>query len=157
MLRQLRQLGVRISLDDFGAGYSGLGYLRLVQFDKIKIDQSFVRDMASASESLAIIRAAVSIGATLGISTTAEGVETAEQLRELSQEGCTEAQGFLLSVPQSANKVPEMVERVLQMSRSHGEGLLISRSPIVWGTPRTQSIIGLFQDQRSNEKISRSA
>jgi diguanylate cyclase (GGDEF)-like protein len=157
MLRQLRQLGVRISLDDFGAGYSGLGYLRLVQFDKIKIDQSFVRDMASASESLAIIRAAVSIGATLGISTTAEGVETAEQLRELSQEGCTEAQGFLLSVPQSANKVPEMVERVLQMSRSHGEGLLIGRSPIVWGTPRTQSIIGLFQDQRSNEKISRSA
>jgi diguanylate cyclase (GGDEF)-like protein len=115
MLSDLRRLGVRISLDDFGAGYSGLGYLRSIQFDKVKIDKSLIQEMAFKEVSLAIVQAAVSIGASLGLTTTGEGVETAEQLRELSVEGCTEVQGFLFGVPQPAEQVPEMIARVLRM------------------------------------------
>jgi diguanylate cyclase (GGDEF)-like protein len=115
MLSDLRRLGVRISLDDFGTGYSGLGYLRSIQFDKVKIDKSLIQEMASKEVSLAIVQAAVSIGASLGLTTTGEGVETAEQLRELSLEGCTEVQGFLFGVPQPADQVPEMIARVLRM------------------------------------------
>ena len=80
MLAELRQMGVRISLDDFGTGYSGLGYLRSIQFDKVKIDKSLIQDMAAKEVSFAIVQAAVSIGASLGLTTTGEGVETAEQL-----------------------------------------------------------------------------
>jgi EAL domain-containing protein (putative c-di-GMP-specific phosphodiesterase class I) len=75
-LHQLRGLGVRISMDDFGTGYSSLSYLRSFPFDKIKIDQSFVHDVNDNSDSKAIIRAITSLGASLGMSTTAEGVET---------------------------------------------------------------------------------
>jgi len=115
MLRQLRHIGVRIALDDFGAGFSGLGYLRSVRFDKIKIDKSFVNDMASNDESLAIVRAAISIGATLGISTTAEGVETEDQLHGLAAEGCAEAQGYQFGAPQPATLAPRAIERILEM------------------------------------------
>src|SRR5690349_3339787 len=95
-LNELKALGARISMDDFGTGYSSLSYLRKFPFDKIKIDQSFVRDLASRPESLAIVRAVAGLGSTLGIATTAEGVETMEQLRAVRAEGCTQAQGFLL-------------------------------------------------------------
>jgi EAL domain-containing protein (putative c-di-GMP-specific phosphodiesterase class I) len=115
MLRQLRHIGVRISLDDFGAGFSGLGYLRSVRFDTIKIDKSFVHDMASKDESLAIVRSAISIGATLGISTTAEGVETERQLHSLAAEGCTEAQGYLFGAAQPATLAPRAIERIQGM------------------------------------------
>ena len=115
MLHQLRKAGVAISLDDFGAGYSGLGYLRSIQFDKVKIDKSFIREMASRGESLAIIQAAVGLATSLGISTTAEGLETEEQLREVVIEGCIEGQGFFFSKPLPAVRVPEMIERVRQM------------------------------------------
>jgi diguanylate cyclase (GGDEF)-like protein len=115
MLRQLRHIGVRISLDDFGAGFSGLGYLRSVRFDTIKIDKSFVHDMASKDESLAIVRSAISIGATLGISTTAEGVETERQLHCLAAEGCTEAQGYLFGAAQPATLAPRAIERIQGM------------------------------------------
>jgi diguanylate cyclase (GGDEF)-like protein len=114
-LRQLRGLGVRVSLDDFGVGYSGLGYLRSIVVDKIKIDQSFVREMARKKESLAIVRAAVAIAATLGISTIAEGVETEEQMTALAREGCDEAQGFLLARPAPAADVAGLIECILQM------------------------------------------
>jgi diguanylate cyclase (GGDEF)-like protein len=116
MLGDLRELGVRISLDDFGIGYSGLGYLRSFQFDKVKIDKSLVQEMSSKEVSLAIVQAAVSIGASLGLTTTGEGVETADQLQDLSFEGCTEVQGFLFGVPQPAEQVPEMIEKVFRMS-----------------------------------------
>jgi diguanylate cyclase (GGDEF)-like protein len=96
-LNQLRDLGVRIAMDDFGTGYSSLGYLRKFPFDKIKIDRSFIHDMDEKADSVAIVRAVAGLGSTLGMTTTAEGVETEAQLAKLKAEGCTEVQGFLFS------------------------------------------------------------
>ena len=96
-LHALRALGVRISMDDFGTGYSSLSYLRSFPFDKIKIDQSFVRDLAANRDAQAIIRSIVSLGIGLGVTITAEGVETEAELRCLRAEGCHEGQGFLFS------------------------------------------------------------
>jgi diguanylate cyclase (GGDEF)-like protein len=108
-LNELKALGARISMDDFGTGYSSLSYLRKFPFDKIKIDQSFIRDLASRPESLAIVRAVAGLGSTLGIATTAEGVETMEQLRAVRAEGCTQVQGFLLGRPKPASLIPAML------------------------------------------------
>ncbi|MGE5514075.1 MAG: putative bifunctional diguanylate cyclase/phosphodiesterase [Bacteroidota bacterium] len=109
LLRSLRNLGVRIALDDFGTGYSSLSYLQSFPFDKIKIDRSFIQNLASGSESAqAIIAAIVQLGSTLGIATTAEGVETNDQLEIVRAQGCTEIQGYLLSPPKPE---PEIVER----------------------------------------------
>ena len=105
ILYQLREIGARISMDDFGTGYSSLSYLRSFPFDKIKIDRSFVRDLAERPDCAAIIRAVAGLGASLGIATTAEGVETSEQLDRLRAEGCTEAQGFLFSKPRPAAEI----------------------------------------------------
>jgi diguanylate cyclase (GGDEF)-like protein len=96
-LHQLRGYGVQISMDDFGTGYSSLSYLRSFPFDKIKIDQSFVRGLGNRGDSLAIIRAVISLGKNLGMTTTAEGVETESQLNLLREENCDEVQGFLFS------------------------------------------------------------
>ena len=98
-LNQLRALGVRLSMDDFGTGYSSIGYLRSFRFDKIKIDQSFIRDLITDDSCLAIVRAIIGLGISFGITTTAEGVETDEQLRRLNLEGCIEVQGYLFSKP----------------------------------------------------------
>jgi diguanylate cyclase (GGDEF)-like protein len=112
MLQQLREFGARISLDDFGSGFSGLGYFRSFKFDKVKIDQSFVREMRNSPESLAIIRAAIGLGANLGICATAEGVESLEQLDSLLLEGCTEVQGFLFSRAKETADVPGMIDEI---------------------------------------------
>jgi diguanylate cyclase (GGDEF)-like protein/PAS domain S-box-containing protein len=96
-LHALRALGVRISMDDFGTGYSSLSYLRSFPFDKIKIDQSFVRDLAANRDAQAIVRSIISLGVGLGVTITAEGVETEAELNCLRNEGCHEAQGFLFS------------------------------------------------------------
>ncbi|HEY5827758.1 MAG TPA: PAS-domain containing protein [Hyphomicrobiaceae bacterium] len=112
-LYQLRALGVRIAMDDFGTGYSSLSYLQSFPFDKIKIDRSFVKDIADGVGSLNIVRAVVAMAAGLGMETTAEGVETKEQLETVRAEGCTELQGFLFSVPLP----PEEIEPFL---RRHG-------------------------------------
>ena len=96
-LHALRALGLRISMDDFGTGYSSLSYLRSFSFDKIKIDQSFVRDLAADHDAQAIIRAIVSLGKGLGVTIAAEGIETEAELSSLRAEGCHEGQGFLFS------------------------------------------------------------
>jgi diguanylate cyclase (GGDEF)-like protein len=108
-LRKLHESGVRISMDDFGTGYSSLSYLRSFPFDKIKIDQSFVHELASRGDSMAIVRAVAGLGKSLGIATTAEGVETNEQLALLRAEGCTEVQGYLFSKPRPAAEVEKML------------------------------------------------
>jgi diguanylate cyclase (GGDEF)-like protein len=109
ILNQLRDLGVRISMDDFGTGYSSIGYLRSFQFDKIKIDQSFVRDLLVDEGSLAIVRAIAGLGVSFGMTTTAEGVETEEQMRCLNLEGCIEVQGYLYSKPVPAHEIHELL------------------------------------------------
>ena len=104
-LHELRSLGVRICLDDFGVGYSSLSYLRSFPFKKIKIDRSFVRDVVGNSEAAAIVRAITTLGASLGMLTTAEGVESPDQVRVLRALGCDEAQGYLFSRPLPAGEL----------------------------------------------------
>jgi diguanylate cyclase (GGDEF)-like protein/PAS domain S-box-containing protein len=104
-LHALRALGVRISMDDFGTGYSSLSYLRSFPFDKIKIDQSFVRDLAANRDAQAIVRSIISLGIGLGVTITAEGVETEAELSCLRAEGCHEGQGFLFSRPQPNSEI----------------------------------------------------
>ncbi|MCJ9700169.1 EAL domain-containing protein [Bradyrhizobium sp. SHOUNA76] len=110
-LHELRSLGVRISLDDFGTGYSSLSYLRSFPFDKIKIDRSFVSELATREDSMAIIHAVTGLGRSLGIVTTAEGVENDAQLELLRREGCNQAQGYLFSRPRPASDVADMLDR----------------------------------------------
>lgn len=109
-LHQLREFGARISMDDFGTGYSSLSYLRSFPFDKIKIDQSFVRELYLRGDSMAIVRAVTGLGKSLSIVTTAEGVETAEQLALLRSEGCSEAQGYFFSKPLTIGEVKRLLE-----------------------------------------------
>jgi diguanylate cyclase (GGDEF)-like protein len=104
-LHRLRTLGVRIAMDDFGTGYSSLSYLQCFPFDKIKIDRSFVTDVAENSGSLNIVRAVASLANGLGMKATAEGVETKEQLDKITSEGCTEVQGYLFSYPIPADEI----------------------------------------------------
>jgi EAL domain-containing protein (putative c-di-GMP-specific phosphodiesterase class I) len=108
----LRDLGARISMDDFGTGYSSIGYLRNFRFDKIKIDQSFVRDVLVDEGSLAIVRAIAGLGASFGMTTTAEGVETEAQMRRLNLEGCVEAQGYLYSEPIPVDEVALFLDQL---------------------------------------------
>ncbi len=99
-LSKLHDIGVGIALDDFGTGYSSLSYLKRFHFDKIKIDQIFIKELGEqADSSLAILRSIIALGTSLGIATTAEGVETKEQLERMRKEGCTEVQGYYISVP----------------------------------------------------------
>jgi EAL domain-containing protein (putative c-di-GMP-specific phosphodiesterase class I) len=113
-LHRLRAIGIRISMDDFGTGYSSLSYLRAFPFDKIKIDRSFMRDLESRGDSLAIIKAVIGLGHSLGMSTTAEGVETEEQLKAVREQGCNEVQGFLFSPPLEAGDVLALLARESQ-------------------------------------------
>jgi EAL domain-containing protein (putative c-di-GMP-specific phosphodiesterase class I) len=109
ILHQLRSLGVRIAMDDFGTGYSSLSYLRSFPFDRIKVDRSFVRGLGETDECGAIVRAVSQLGQSLGILTTAEGVETADQLRRVREQGCTDVQGYYFSVPVPASKIAELL------------------------------------------------
>jgi diguanylate cyclase (GGDEF)-like protein/PAS domain S-box-containing protein len=111
-LHALRALGVRISMDDFGTGYSSLSYLRSFPFDKIKIDRSFVNGMKTQADSQAIVRAIVSLGSSLGITITAEGVETESDLACLKAEGCNEGQGYLFSKAQPQAEVMRLLKEM---------------------------------------------
>ncbi len=105
MLQTLRGIGVRVALDDFGIGYSLLGYLRSFPFDRIKIDQSFVRGASNDPVGHAIVRAIASLGQSLGMTTVAEGVETDEQMARITADGCTDVQGYLISRPMSPEHI----------------------------------------------------
>jgi len=119
VLHQLKKLGVRISMDDFGTGYSSLNYLRRFPFDKVKIDRSFIEHIADDASSLAIVQAVISIAKSRDIATTAEGVETKDQLELLRALGCTEMQGYLFSKPKPANELAHILSQVpLPLARS---------------------------------------
>jgi diguanylate cyclase (GGDEF)-like protein len=110
VLCQMRDLGVRIALDDFGTGYSSLSYLRKFPFGRIKIDRGFVSELSEArDDSLAIVRSVIRLGNSLGMATTAEGVETKQQLERVRSEGCTEAQGYYFSPPRPAAEIACML------------------------------------------------
>ena len=115
-LEQVMALGCSVALDDFGTGYSSLGYLRKLQFSTIKIDRTFVQGAAqNSAESLAIIRAVVAMADSLGMTTTAEGVETAEEVTLLRDLGCTKIQGFYFGRPMSADDAEKVVARARQL------------------------------------------
>ena len=111
MLTQIRELGVKIAMDDFGTGYSSLSYLRSFPFDKVKIDQSFVRDLGSKADSSVIVGAIIGLCKSLGMRVTAEGVETQAQLDYLFWEGCSEAQGYYFSKPVPAERVVALIAK----------------------------------------------
>ncbi|WP_342728903.1 EAL domain-containing protein [Bradyrhizobium sp. B097] len=108
-LHQLRAIGIRIALDDFGTGYSSLSYLKRFPFDKIKIDRCFVTDIADPQGSAGIVEAVVNIAAERNMTTTAEGVETAQQQQLLRELGCSEMQGYLFSPPKPAVQIRELL------------------------------------------------
>jgi diguanylate cyclase (GGDEF)-like protein len=108
-LRRLRERGIRVALDDFGTGYSSLSYLRAFPFDKVKIDRSFVRDLGTQEEARVIVRAITAMASSLGLKTTAEGVETQTQMDVLRASGCTQAQGYLLGRPCAGAAIPSAI------------------------------------------------
>jgi diguanylate cyclase (GGDEF)-like protein len=110
VLLKVRELGVRVSMDDFGTGYSSLSYLRSFPFDKIKIDQSFVRGRSDDPSGMAIVRAIAGLGRSLGMTTLAEGVETEEQLARVEADGCTDVQGYLISRPLPPQRIGEFLQ-----------------------------------------------
>jgi len=115
LLRRLKALGVRISMDDFGSGYSSLSYLQAFPFDKIKIDRAFIINLGRNPQSAAIVRAVIDLGHGLEMSIIAEGVETIEQLAFLAREGCDGVQGYLLGKPLPIGKYGDLVGRVEAM------------------------------------------
>jgi diguanylate cyclase (GGDEF)-like protein len=116
-LHAIRDLGIRIAMDDFGTGYSSLSYLRSFPFDTIKIDRSFVSEIQTRPECIAIVRSIVSLADSLRMHTIAEGVETEEQFRALAAAGCTEIQGYLLSKPLPASQLPGLIARLAASRR----------------------------------------
>jgi EAL domain-containing protein (putative c-di-GMP-specific phosphodiesterase class I) len=121
ILRELKALGVRISMDDFGTGYSSLSYLQKFPFDKIKIDQSFVRGADHNADSGAIVRAVAALGKSLGMTTVAEGVETQEQLDRVRAGGCSEVQGYLTGRPLPAAEAASLMAGPIPPKKSSGE------------------------------------
>src|SRR5438270_1031769 len=111
LLRRLKALGVRISMDDFGSGYSSLSYLQAFPFDKIKVDRAFVMNLGRNHQSAAIVRAVIGLGHGLEMSIVAEGVETQEQLSFLSDEGCDAVQGYFIGRPQPIGQYAALVGR----------------------------------------------
>jgi diguanylate cyclase (GGDEF)-like protein len=110
-LHELRKMGVQIALDDFGTGYSSLSYLRSFPFDKIKIDRSFIQDLSNGAEPLAIVNAVAGLAKCLNMTSTAEGVETQQQMDVLQAIGCTEMQGYLFSHARPANEIRQFFQR----------------------------------------------
>ena len=112
-LEALRRIGVRLAIDDFGTGYSSLSYLSSLPIDSLKIDRSFVDGMREGSNNAEIVRAIVSLGASLGKSVIAEGIETQSQFTQLQQLGCEKGQGFHLSRPLSGSEVELLLDDMI--------------------------------------------
>jgi diguanylate cyclase (GGDEF)-like protein len=110
IMRAIRALGIRVSMDDFGTGYSSLSYIQNFEFDKIKIDQRFIRDLRNGQNGAAIIKAIIDLGVSVGIETTAEGIETDEELDAVRSYGCVEMQGFLFSRPMDSAAARAFIE-----------------------------------------------
>ena len=124
-LARIKTLGVRLSLDDFGTGYASLGYLQEMPFDKIKLDQSFVRRLGQCRRTEAIVRAVLQLGAGLGMTICAEGVERADQLAILQAYGCDEVQGYLIGYPERA--LPDMLDFYDRLDES-----MMFMAPATW-------------------------
>jgi diguanylate cyclase (GGDEF)-like protein len=119
VLEQFRMLGIQIVMDDFGVGYSSLNYLRLFPFDKIKIDRSFVSDLSNGDDlSLAIVQAVTRLAKVLRVPTTAEGIETKEQLELVRAAGCTEFQGYFFSQPRPAAEIMQLLQVAVRVAAS---------------------------------------
>jgi EAL domain-containing protein (putative c-di-GMP-specific phosphodiesterase class I) len=119
-LERLRRLGVQLAIDDFGTGYSSLSYLRRFPFDRIKIDKSFIDDLATQNEGIEIVRAIVTLANGLGMSTIAEGVESAVQVDKLRELGCDQIQGYVFSPPRPAADVAGLLARKLERAENGG-------------------------------------
>lgn len=111
ILSRLSRLGIKLAIDDFGTGYSSLSYLKRFDVDRLKIDQSFVRDMTNNYDDAEIARAIINLGHTLGLEIVSEGVETKEQLELLKQQGCDVIQGYLISRPMPASEIPVFLKK----------------------------------------------
>ncbi len=109
MLKQIKAMGIKVSIDDFGTGYSSLSYLQKFPFDKIKIDQSFIRSLETSADSAAIVRAVTALGKSLGMMTIAEGVETESQLELIARDGCGQVQGYLTGKPLAAQAAAALI------------------------------------------------
>ena len=108
-LEGLKRIGIKLSLDDFGTGYSSLGYLRSFQIDMLKINRTFIQDLPSSADNMAIVTTIISLANSLGLTVVAKGVENRQQLSSLEQLGCHLAQGFLFSRPLSADEFLSLV------------------------------------------------
>ena len=132
-LAELKALGVRLAIDDFGTGYSSLAYLRQFPVDALKIDRSFIANLATSKDAAAIIHALVQLGKTLSIETLAEGIEDHDQLRQLQREQCDQGQGFLFARPLDAGRdraFPRGVEKGSDLRRLAGRACL--GHPAIW-------------------------
>ena len=110
IISQLQEIGFRISIDDFGTGYSSLGVLKVLDINRLKIDKSFIDGVSTNDDDKAIVKASIALGEAFGISTVAEGVETNEQKRIVTELGCREMQGFLYSVPRGAKEIVALLK-----------------------------------------------
>jgi len=119
ILRRLKSLGVQIALDDFGTGYSSLSYLHSFAFDRIKIDRAFISDLQHNRHSMAIVRAVIGLGQSLGVPTLAEGVETESQRAFLLQETCDAMQGYLTGRPQPIASYAALTGRQTASQKSY--------------------------------------
>jgi diguanylate cyclase (GGDEF)-like protein len=151
ILHELRDLGVSIALDDFGTGFSSLTYLRTFPFDKIKIDRSFVNDLSQVDVCAAIVCAVASLGRSLDIITTAEGVETEEQLELLRAAGCTQAQGYLFGRPCPIANIDFDVEIKWAPAKAGAaltaQEIMLVRTSFALLIPIQEKVAGLFYDR----------